>query len=83
MADLRSILNNKISSRTPYSSWRHGLVEVQNRNLGTRLRQIIQIAITNWSIQSQMYAFAYKTTPLSQHKRSPYQRVFHTHTRIT
>ena len=29
-----------------------------------------------------MYAYAHNTTPLSQHKLSPYQIVFHTHSRI-
>ena len=38
MAHLCSLFNIKHSPRTPYSPRTNGLVEVQNRNLGTQLR---------------------------------------------
>ena len=57
-------------------------MEVQNRNLGTHLRIFLQNHPTNWSFQTQMYAYAHNTTPLSQLKLSSYQIAFHTHPRI-
>ena len=57
-------------------------MEVQNRNLGTHLRIFLQNPRTNWSFQTQMYAYAHNTTPLSQLRHSPYQIVFQTHPRI-
>ena len=82
MAHLCSLFHINHSPRTPYSPWTNGLVEVQNRNLGTHLRTFLQNPPTNWSFQTQMYAYAHNTTPLSQLKLSPYQIVFHTHPRI-
>ena len=82
MAHLCSLFHINHSPRTPYSPWTNGLVEVQNRNLGTHLRIFLQNPPTNWLFQTQMYAYAHNTTPLSQLKLSPYQIVFHTHPRI-
>ena len=82
MAHLCSLFHINHSPRTPYSPWTNGLVEVQNRNLGTHLRIFLQSPPTNWSFRTQMYAYAHNTTPLSQLKLSPYQIVFHTHPRI-
>ena len=82
MAHLCSHFHINHSPRTPYSPWTNGLVELQNRNLGTHLRIFLQNPPTNWSFQTQMYAYAHNTTPLSQPKLSPYQIVFHTHPRI-
>ena len=82
MAHLCSLFHINHSPRTPYSPWTNGLVEVQNRNLGTHLRIFLQNPPTNWSFQTQMYAYAHNTTPLSQLKLSSYQIVFHTHPRI-
>ena len=82
MAHRCSLFKINHSSRTPYSFWTNGLVEVQNRNLGSHLRFNLPIPPTNWSFQTQMYAYAHNTTPLSQLKRSPHQTVFHKHPRI-
>ena len=82
MAHLCSFFNINHSQRTPYSPWTKGLVEVRNRNLGTNCRLLLQNPPTNWSFQTQMYAYAQNTTPLSQLKLSPYQIVFHTQPRI-
>ena len=70
------------SPRTPYSPWTNGSVEVQNSNIGTHLRLFLQNLPNKWSIQTQIYAYAHNTTPLSQLKLSPHQNVFHTHPRI-
>ena len=69
------------SPRTPYAPWTNGLVESQNRNLGTHLRLFLNEPPTNWSIQTQMYAYAHNTTPLSDLKLTPHQIVFHSHPR--
>ena len=82
MAHLCSLSNINHSPRTPYTPWTIGLVEVQNRNLRTHLRLFLQNPPTNWSFQTQMYAYAHNTTPHSQPKLSLYQIVFHTHPRI-
>ena len=82
MAHLCSLFNINHSQRTPYSPWTICLVEVRNRNLGTNRRLLLQNPPTDWSFQTQMYAYAHITTPLSQLKLSPYQIVFHTHPRI-
>ena len=42
MAHLCSLFHINHSHRTPYSPWTNGLVEVQNRNLGTHLRIFLQ-----------------------------------------
>ena len=82
MAHLCSLFHVNHSPRTPYSPWTNGLVEVRNRNLGTHLRIFLQNPPTNWSFQTQMYAYAHNTTPLPQLELSPYQIVFHTLPRI-
>ena len=82
MAHLCSLFHINHSPRTPYFSWASGSVEVQNRNRGTHLRLFLQNPPTNWSFQTQMYAYAHNTTPLSQLKLSSYQIIFHTHPRI-
>ena len=38
VAHLCTLFNNNHSPRTPFSPWSIGLVEVQHRNLGNRLR---------------------------------------------
>ena len=40
MAHLCTLMGIRHSPRTTYSPWTNGLVEVQNRNLGTHLRMI-------------------------------------------
>ena len=82
MAQFCTLFNIRHSPRTPYSPWTNGLVKTQNRNLGTHLRLFLEDPPDNWSTQTQMYAYAHNTTPLSFIKLSPYQIVFHTHPRI-
>ena len=76
MAHLCSHFEVNHFPRTPYSPWMNGLVEVQNRNLGTQLRFYTIFLLM---FQAQMYAYAHHTTPLSQPKHSPYQIDFHKH----
>ena len=70
------------SPRTPYAPWTNGLVENQNRNLGTHLRLFLHNTPENWSTQVHMYAYAHNSQPLSELNLSPYEIVFHTIPRI-
>ena len=64
------------SPRTPYAPWTNGLVENQNRNLGTHLRLFLHNTPENWSTQVHMYAYAQNSQPLSELNLSPYEIVF-------
>ena len=81
-AHLWSLFNINHTPRTPYSPWTNGSIEVQNRDLGTYLRPVLQNPPTNWSFQTRMYAHARNTTNLSQSKLSQHEIVFHAHPRI-
>ena len=70
------------SPRTPFAPWTNGLVENQNRNLGTHLRLFLHNTPENWSTQVHMYAYAHNSQPLSELNLSPYEIVFHTIPRI-
>ena len=74
--------NKTHSPRTPYAPWTNGLVENQNRNLGTHLRHFLHNTPENWSTQVHMYAYAHNSQPLSELNLSPYEIVFHTIPRI-
>ena len=82
MVHLCSLFNINHCPRSPCSPWTIYSVEVQNRNIGIHLRLFSHNPLTNWSFQTQMYAVAPNTTPLSQLNFSPNQIVFHTHPRI-
>ena len=60
----------------------NGLVEVQNKNIGTHLRTFLQNTPENWSLQVHMYAYAHNSQPLSELNLSPHEIVFHTKPRI-
>ena len=66
-ANLCTTMGNRHSPRTPYAPWTKGLVENQNRNLGTHLRLFLHNTPENWSQKSQvhMYAYAHNSQPLS------------------
>ena len=49
------------SPRTAYSPWTNGLVEVQNRNLGTHLRMFLHDTPKDWAFQVHMYAYAHNS----------------------
>ena len=78
---LCSLFKTNHSPRTPYSSWTNGLVVVQKRNPGTHHWLFLQNSPTKWSFETQVYAYAYNTTPISYFISSPYQIIFHTHPR--
>ena len=69
------------SPRT-YAPWTNGLVENQNKILGTHLRLFLNNTPENWSTQVHMYAYAHDSQPLSELSLSPYEIVFHTIPRI-
>ena len=64
--------------RTAYSPWTNGLVELQNRNLGTHLRIFLHDNTKDWAFQVHMYAYARNSQPLSELNISPHEIVFHT-----
>ena len=70
------------SPRTAYSPWTNGLVEVQNRNLGTHLRMFLHDTPKYWAFQVHMYAYAHNSQPLSELNISRHEIVFHTRPRI-
>ena len=70
------------SPRTAYSPWTNGLVEVQNRNLGTHLRMFLHDTPNDWAFQVHMYAYAHNSQPLSELSISPHEIVIHTRPRI-
>ena len=51
------------SPRTSYSPWTNGLVEVQNRTLGTHLRMFLHHTPKDWAFQVHMYAYVQNSQP--------------------
>ena len=82
MAHLCTLMGIRHSPRTAYSPWTNGLVEVQNRNLGTHLRRFLHDTPKDWAFQVHMYAYAHNSQPLSELSISPHEIVFHTRPRI-
>ena len=64
MAHLCTLMGSRHSPRTAYSPWTMGLVEVQNRNLGTHLRMFIHDTSKDRAFQVHMYAYAHNSQPL-------------------
>ena len=56
MAHLCTLMRIRHSRRAAYSSWTNGLVEVQNRNLGTHLRMFLNDT-PKWTFQVHTYAY--------------------------
>ena len=82
MAHLCTLMGNRHSPRTAYSSWTNGLVEIQNRNLGTHLRIFLHDTPKDWALQVHMYAYAHNSQPLSELNVSHHEIVFLTQPRI-
>ena len=82
MAQLCTLMGIRHSPRTAYSPWTNGLVEVQNRNLGTHLRMFLHDTANDWAFQVHMYAYAHNSQPLSELSISPHEIVFHTRPRV-
>ena len=59
-------MGNRHSPRTGYSPWTNGLVEVQNRNLGTHIRLFHHNTLQDWAFQVHMYAYAHNSQPISE-----------------
>ena len=64
MPHLCTIMEIRHSPRTVYSPWTNGLVEVQNRNLGTHLRMFLHNTPQDWAFQVHMYAYAHNSQPI-------------------
>ena len=82
MTHLCTLMGIRHSTRTGFSPWTNGLVEVQNRNLGTHLRRFLHDTPKDWAFQVHMYAYANNSQPLSELNFSPHEIVFHTQPRI-
>ena len=70
------------SPRGPYFPWTNGLVEVQNKHLGTHLRMFLQKTTKDWEIQVHMYAYALNSQPLSELNVPPREIFFHKRPRM-
>ena len=64
MANCCTLFTVRLSLRTSYALWTNGLVEEQNKSLGTHLRSFLHDTPENWSIQVQYFACAHNTQPL-------------------
>ena len=82
MAHLCTLMGIRQSPGTAFPPWTNGLVEVQNRNIGTHLRMVFHDTPKEWAIQVHMYAYAQNSQPLSELNVSPHELVFHTRPRI-
>ena len=82
MAHLCTLMGICHSPRTAYSPWTNGLVEVQNRTLGTHLRMFLHDTPKDWAFQVHMYPYAHNSQPLSELSISPHEIVFHTRPRF-
>ena len=82
MAQLCTLMGIRHSPRTAYSPWTKGLVEVQNRNLGTHLRMFLHDTPKDWAFQVHMYAYAQNSQPLSEPSISPQEDGFHPRPRV-
>ena len=78
MAQLCTLMRICHSPRTAYSPWTNGLVEVQNRKLGTHLRMFLHDTPKDWAFQVHMYAYAHNSQRLSELNISHHEIVFHT-----
>ena len=82
LANFCTTMGIRHSPKTPNAQWTSGLVEKQNKNLGTHLEIFLHNTPENLSTQVHMYAYAHNSQPLSELNLSPYEIVFHTIPRI-
>ena len=82
MTNLCVLFNIRHSPRTPHSPWTNGLVEVQNKNIGTHLRLFFMILLKTGQHKYNFFAYAHNTQPLSHLNVSPHEIVLHTKPRI-
>ena len=69
--------------RISLASWRNGLFENLNKNLGTLLRLLLHDTDKNWSTQAHFFACAPNNESLSHLYVSQYELVFYTQTPIS
>ena len=81
-ANLCTTMGIRPSPITPYAPWTNGLVENQNKNLGTHRRLCLRNTPEHWSTQVQLYAYAHNSQSLFELNLSLYEIVFHTIPRI-
>ena len=77
MANFCTLMGISYLTRAAYSPWTNGLVEVQNRNLGTHLRNFLHDT-KDWAFQVHTFAYARNSQPLSELNVSP-RDIFFTH----
>ena len=82
MAHLCTLMGIRHSPRTANSPWKNCLVDVHNRNLGTRLRMCLHNTPKDWAFQVHMFAHAHISQPRSKLNVSPHEIVFHTQPRV-
>ena len=82
MAQLFTLMGIRHSPTTAYSPGTNGLVEVQNRNLGTHLRMFLHDSPKDWAFQVHMYAYAHNSQILPGFNVFPHGVVFHRRPRI-
>ena len=82
MVHLCTLMRIRHSPRTTYSLWTNGLVEVQNRKLGTHLRMFLHDTPRDWAFQVHRYAYAYNSQLLSELNFSPHEIGFQARPRI-
>ena len=82
MTHLCTPRGSRHSPKTAYSVRTNGLVEVQNRNLGTHLRMFPHDTPNDWAFQVHMYAYAHNSQPLWELNVSPHEIVYNTQPRI-
>ena len=81
MAHLGTLAGIRHSPRKAYSPCTKGLVDIQNRNLGTHRRMFLHNTPQDWRFQVHMYAYTHNSQPFSELNVSPYEIVFHTRPR--
>ena len=83
MAKCCTLFDLRHSRRNSHAPWANGLVEVQNKIVGTHLRMFLRNTPKNWFIPVPFSGYAHKTKPLPRLHISSYEKVFHKPPRIS
>ena len=76
------LFNIRHFPRNSHAPWTNQPVEVQNKKLGTHLRNFLHDTSENWSIRVHFIAYAHNSQPLWHQYLSTYEKFFHTQPRI-